>query len=112
MKMKLLGLLFGVVLVLAACGGGGDDAAEPVGEDTGGGDTATVNAEKIYRQNCGSCHGQDLSGGVGPALTAIGSTYSQEEIESIIEEGKGIMRGKIIVGPDAVAVAEWLAEKK
>jgi cytochrome c551 len=104
-KVKLLGLLLGVSLVLAACGGG-DEASEPTG------DTATVNAEKVFQQNCGACHGQDLSGGVGPALTSIGTDYTQEEIESIIENGQGMMRGKIIVGDEAVAVAEWLAEKK
>lgn len=103
--MKLLGLLLVVLVVLAACGGG-DEASEATG------DTATVNAERVFQQNCGSCHGQDLSGGVGPGLANIGSEYSQEEIESIIENGQGMMRGKIIVGDEAVAVAEWLAEKK
>ncbi|MBD8071417.1 cytochrome c551 [Bacillus sp. PS06] len=102
MKRKLLGLLVGLVLVLAACGGNDETA----------GDATTVNAEKVFRQNCGSCHGQDLSGGVGPALDKIGSVYTQEEIESIIETGKGMMRGKMIVGAEVEAVAKWLAEKK
>ncbi len=110
MKAKLLALLIGTSLVLAACGGGGD-TTQPADEATGG-DTATVNAEKIYKQNCAACHGADLSGGVGPALTGIGSTHSQEEIEAIIEKGQGIMQGKIIVGEEATAVSAWLAEHK
>lgn len=112
MKFKLLGLLLGISLVLAACGGG-DDAAEPAG-DAGGdnGGTATVNAEKIYSQNCAACHGAELGGGAGPDLTAVGSKYSQEEIEGIIAEGRGMMQGGIIEGEEAAAVAEWLAAKQ
>jgi len=112
-KVKLLGMLLGISLVLAACGGGNDDAAEPAG-DTGGdnGGTTTVNAEKIFSQNCAACHGAELQGGAGPELTAVGSKYSQEEIEGIIEEGRGMMRGGIIEGEEATAVAEWLASKQ
>ena len=117
MKKKLLAMLVGTSLVLAACGGGGDEAAEPTEPaepaDTGGaGETTTVNAEEIYQQSCIGCHGQDLSGGVGPDLRAVGSKYSQEEIEGIIEQGKGIMQGGIIKGEEVTAVAEWLAAKK
>lgn len=112
MKRKLLGLLLGTVLVLAACGGG-DEATEPT-ENNGGADsgTTTANAEKIYTQNCSACHGAELGGGAGPELTNVGSKYSQEEIETIIAEGRGIMHGGIIEGEEASAVASWLADKK
>ncbi len=110
MKKKLLALLFGTSLVLAACGGGGDNAAEPA--DTGDAGATTANAEKIYQQSCAACHGGDLTGGAGPALNAVGSKYSQEEIASIIEKGQGIMQGGIIKGEEATAVAAWLAGKQ
>lgn len=115
MKKKLLAMLVGTSLVLAACGGGGDETAEPTepADTTGGaGETTTANAEEIYQQSCIGCHGQDLSGGVGPDLRAVGSKYSQEEIKGIIDQGKGIMQGGIIKGEEATAVAEWLAAKK
>lgn len=104
MKKKLLALLMGTSLALAACGGGGDEA--------GGGDTAGADPEKLYNQKCSSCHGGNLEGGVGPKLSDVGSRLSQEEIESVIEKGQGSMPPKLLEGEDASAVAEWLANKK
>ncbi|MBT2643558.1 MULTISPECIES: cytochrome c551 [Bacillaceae] len=104
MKKKLLALLMGTSLALAACGGGGDEA--------GGGDTAGADPEKLYNQKCSSCHGGDLEGGVGPKLSDVGSRLSQEEIESVIANGQGSMPPKLLEGDDASAVAEWLANKK
>lgn len=104
MKKKLLALLMGTSLVLAACGGGGDEA--------GKGDTAGADGEKIYNQKCSSCHGGNLEGSVGPKLSDIGSRLSQADIEKTIAEGKGAMPPKLVEGDDAKAVAEWLAAKK
>lgn len=103
MKKKLLALLMGTSLVLAACGGGGDEA---------GGDKAGADPEKLFNQKCSSCHGGNLEGGVGPKLSDVGSRLSQEEIESVIANGQGAMPPKLIEGDDASAVAEWLANKK
>jgi cytochrome c551 len=102
-KKKLLALLMGTGLVLAACGGGGDDQAT-------GGDT--VDAEKITAQKCSTCHGQNLEGAGAPKISDVGSRYSKEEIENIILNGKGGMPAGIIKGEEASAVAEWLASKK
>lgn len=104
MKKKLLALLMGTSLVLAACGGGGDEA--------GGGDTAGADPEKLFNQKCSSCHGGNLEGGVGPKLSDVGTRLSQEDIESVIANGKGSMPPKLLEGDDASAVAEWLANKK
>ncbi|ESU34173.1 hypothetical protein G3A_02580 [Bacillus sp. 17376] len=104
MKKKLLALLMGTSLALAACGGGGDEA--------GGGDTAGADPEKLYNQKCSSCHGGNLEGGVGPKLSDVGSRLSQEDIESVIANGQGSMPPKLLEGDDASAVAEWLANKK
>ncbi|QHN50423.1 cytochrome c [Geobacillus stearothermophilus] len=111
MKWKLAAMFLGVSLALAACGGGGDNAGEKNGGGNGGGDTA-ASAEQIYKQNCASCHGQDLSGGVGPNLQKVGSKYSKEQIKEIIANGRGAMPAGIIKGEDADKVAEWLASKK
>ncbi|ADU95572.1 cytochrome c551 [Geobacillus sp. Y412MC52] len=111
MKWKLAAMFLGVSLALAACGGGGDNAGEKNGGSNGGGDTAAA-AEQIFKQNCASCHGQDLSGGVGPNLQKVGSKYSKDEIKNIITNGRGAMPAGIIKGEDADKVAEWLAAKK
>ncbi|WP_044736834.1 cytochrome c551 [Geobacillus kaustophilus] len=111
MKWKLAAMFLGVSLALAACGGGGDNAGEKNGGSNGGGDTAAA-AEQIFKQNCASCHGQDLSGGVGPNLQKVGSKYSKDEIKNIIANGRGAMPAGIIKGEDADKVAEWLASKK
>ncbi|WP_226643280.1 cytochrome c551 [Mesobacillus subterraneus] len=103
MKKKLLALLMGTSLALAACGGGGDEA---------GGDKAGADPEKLFNQKCSSCHGGNLEGGVGPKLSDVGSRLSQDEIESVIANGQGSMPPKLLEGDDASAVAEWLANKK
>ncbi|HZG59701.1 MAG TPA: cytochrome c [Anoxybacillus sp.] len=110
MKKKLFGLLLGTSLVLAACGGG-DEATDNNNDNGGGGATAAA-AEDIYKQNCASCHGQDLRGQVGPSLEKVGSKYSKDEIKQIIEKGQGGMPPGLIQGEDADRVAEWLAAKK
>lgn len=110
-----MAVLFGTMLVLAACGGGdnnGNDAADNNAADNNnteetadGGD-----GEAVYKDNCASCHGDDLSGDVGPALDEIGADLSVDEIKEVIEDGKGSMPPGIVDGDDEDAVAEWLAE--
>jgi cytochrome c551 len=108
MKKKLLAIVFGSFLVISACGGGGDDA-DNTDQPSGNGETASADGEAIFQQSCVSCHGKDLSGGGGPALTGVGDKYSEEEIQDIIVNGKGGMPGGIVKGEDAQAVAQWLA---
>ncbi|BCB05681.1 cytochrome c551 [Bacillus sp. KH172YL63] len=103
MKKKLLGVLFGASLVLAACGGDGDST-----ETSSGG----VDPEKIVTNKCTSCHGGNLEGGMGPALKNIGAELSKDQILETIQNGKGQMPPGLIKGEEAEAVAEWLSNKK
>lgn len=123
MKKWLMAVLLGTVLVLGACGGDtteedtgvdeGTETEEPADEDAdAGGDVDVAAAEDAYKSGCASCHGQDLEGGVGPELDAIGSSMSAEEIEEIIIDGVGSMPAGQLTGDDATIVAEWLAEMK
>ncbi|HYK73015.1 MAG TPA: cytochrome c [Pseudoneobacillus sp.] len=106
MKKKLLGLLMGTGLVLAACGGGGGDDKATTGGDS-------VDAEKITAQKCSTCHGEGLNGGgAAPKISDVGSRLSKEEIENTILNGRGGMPGGLLKGEEASAVAEWLASKK
>lgn len=122
MKKWLLTILFGTALVLGACGGGdeggngdtsdnGDTGTEESADDNGG-ETAAA-GEEIFQNNCAQCHGQDLSGGMGPDLTSVGADHSADEIVDIIHNGKGDMPPqKQVSDEDAQTLASWLADKK
>ncbi|MFD2629156.1 cytochrome c551 [Oceanobacillus kapialis] len=126
MKKWLFTVLFGSALVLGACGGGGGDneteepadngtteeSNEAKDEESGGGTVDTAAAEEAFQSNCSSCHGADLSGGVGPALTNVGASHSAEEIADIIKNGQGSMPAGQATGDDVELLANWLAEKK
>jgi mono/diheme cytochrome c family protein len=79
----------------------------------GGAPTATIDGAEVYKQNCMSCHGQNLEGVAAPALTTVGTKYNAEEIAKIIKDGKGGMPAGIVKKkPEIDAVAQWLSEKK
>lgn len=113
MKKWLMAIVFGIVLVLGACGGGGDDGGseEPAEEESG--ETVDAGAaEDIYKESCASCHGGDLGGGAGPDLTSVGSDLSQDEIETQIEEGGDGMPPGLVSGDDLTTLSAWLADMK
>ena len=95
----LLIIFLGIGLVFLLSGlGATDDGEEDVAteegseESGGGGEEASsgdVDAEGIARDNCASCHGQDFSGGMGPALA--GTSLAEDEFTSIVREGQGSM---------------------
>jgi glucose dehydrogenase len=49
----------------------------------------------IYTQQCGTCHGADLSGngGQAPSLTNVGSRLTAAQITEVIQKGAGRMPG-------------------
>lgn len=111
MNKKLLALLLGTSLVLAACGGDKADDKPADGGDSG--TTADAGQEaKLYDNKCASCHGQNFEGGVGPDLTKVGASLSKDDIEKLIVEGKGSMPAGQLQGEEAAQVATWLSEKK
>lgn len=121
MKKWLLAVLFGAVLVLGACGGDDNGASEePADTDDNGTEESsdsgeavdTAAGEEVYQTNCAMCHGADLTGGAGPDLTAVGGSYSQDEIAEIITNGMGSMPPQNVEGEDLDALSAWLAEKK
>ncbi len=111
MKKWMMAIGLGAMLTLGACGGGDEEDTSSNG-DTGS-NTASVDAEAVYAQNCAACHGANLEGMSGPALTDVGARLSAEEIEGIIRNGKGAMPANVIQDDDEItAVSAWLAEKK
>lgn len=115
MKKKLLALLMGTSLVFALAACGGDDEATDdgdTGETTESTDSSGVDAEQVFSQSCAACHGGDLTGGVGPDISKVGSNLSSDEIKTIILEGRGAMPAQNLDDAEATAVADWLAAKK
>src|SRR5699024_7570170 len=118
MKKWLMPVIFATMLGLAACGGRAND----VNNDTAGTDNKAADnnnaeetagrgdGEEVYKENCASCHGDDLSVNVGPALDNVGSDHSVDDIKKVIEDGQGSIPAAIVSGDDEDAVAEWLAE--
>jgi len=69
-------------------------------------------AEEIYQNKCASCHGDDLAGDDNtPGLTEVGSKLSEEEIETIINEGQGNMPAGMATPEEAKILGEWLVEE-
>ncbi|MED3648249.1 cytochrome c [Halalkalibacterium halodurans] len=64
--------------------------------------------EQIVNQSCIGCHGGDLSGGSGPALTGLEGKYSAEEIADIVQNGKGAMPAMPHDDAEADAIAQYL----
>lgn len=65
--------------------------------------------EKIYSNNCASCHGDNLQGAMGPKLK--GNDLSKDAIQTQIKEGGGGMPPGVIKGEAAQKVAEWLTKQ-
>lgn len=104
MKKLFFALLMGSILTLGACGSSSDEASK--------GETTEVDGEKVTKQKCITCHGNQLNNGSAPDISKIGSEKSEEEILKIVEDGQGAMPGGIVSGDEAKAVAKWLATQK
>ncbi|WP_163970022.1 cytochrome c550 [Oceanobacillus halotolerans] len=113
--------LIGILLVIGVSFIGLDQRDTLQNEEEGGaeqqddaqeGETAD-DPEAIYESNCASCHGGDLSGGGGPALTEVGSNRSKDEIQDIIINGTdGGMPAGMATNEEAEVLADWLSEMK
>jgi cytochrome c551 len=75
-------------------------------------------AVQVYQNNCISCHGADLQGGVGPALKNVGSRLSSAQIQHQIYTGGGPMPGYghnqqgILSDQQIQELTNWLSTKK
>lgn len=101
--IKKIAAVCGIIVALTACSSGNDN---------GGDKKNTASAEEVYKQNCASCHGNNLEGGTGPALKQIGKEHNKAEILKQIKNGGGGMPAGLVSGDEAESVAQWLAKKK
>ncbi|MGC4377415.1 cytochrome c [Fictibacillus sp. Mic-4] len=107
--MKKLIIITCLALSLAACAAN----KQTKEEKPGGGKVDTAAAKQVFKQNCASCHGQNLEGtNAAPKLSDVGKKMSKDQILNQIKNGGGGMPGGLIKGNDAENVAGWLASKK
>lgn len=95
-----------MIFHLGGQGGGGEETADTGAgteessegsEEDGGGEEGSeegassgdVDAEGIAQNSCASCHGEDFSGGMGPALA--GTSLGEDEFTDIVRNGQGSM---------------------
>lgn len=73
-----------------------------------------VLAEQNYKASCLSCHGDQLQGGMGPALDKIGATADKEDIyEQIVRGGGGMPAFEGRLSEDEIVnLTNWLAAMK
>lgn len=114
--IAVVGILAIIIVAYMGVGQREDILAEQEGgaeteQAVEGGETA-AEPDALYEANCSSCHGADLSGGMGPALTGLGSNMTAEEVSNIIQNGTGAMPAQSQLSPEeATAIADWLIEE-
>jgi cytochrome c550 len=115
--IAILGIL--TMIILSFVGVNQEEQIEQAHKNGGeqqedGGAAEVVKPEEFVKTNCISCHGADLSGGVGPSLQQVGGKYSKEELKEIVMNGiEGTsMPGLVENEAQAEAIAEWLSKKK
>lgn len=89
--------------------GGGEEGSEEGGEGASSGD---VDAEGIAQNSCASCHGEDFSGGMGPALAGTG--LGEDEFTDIVRNGQGSMPAfdeSQVSGEELTALYEFFSEQ-
>lgn len=90
----------GLVFLLSSQGANqeeeGEEVATEEGSEEGGGEedgdgasSGDVDAEGVAQNSCASCHGEDYSGGMGPALA--GTSLGEDEFTDIVRNGQGSM---------------------
>lgn len=67
----------------------GEEGAEEEASEGNGASSGDVDAEGVAQNTCASCHGEDFSGGMGPALA--GTSLGEEEFTDIVRNGQGSM---------------------
>lgn len=113
MKKWLVAVLFGITLILGACGGGDDNNNNNVNNgDTNGASEADA-GQDVFKDNCMTCHGGiGDGGGAGPDLAGVGDDHSADDIDDIIQNGTGSMQPQPQVSDDDREVLiDWLMDQ-
>lgn len=111
-KTKMLFLITGLSIGLAACGSSNNAGNNGSASGSNNVSSSRNGAKAIYEKSCSQCHGNNLQGKIGPSLQHIGSKKSKQQILSQIKNGGGGMPAGVIKGQKAEKVATWLSKKK
>ena len=95
---RLIFLIASSLLFLSACSGEKEE-------------TTANSGEALYEKSCASCHGGDLKGAASPPVTNMAEKYTEEEMISPIQNGKGMMPGNLLTEEETDIVAKWLLEQ-
>lgn len=102
-----LTIVAGITMV-AACSGGGSTPAAPTD------DPVLVEGQKVYSQNCASCHGASGNGGYGPKLAGVVAVKypNIDDQIALIANGKGAMPAfsKKLTAEQLTAVTRYTRE--
>ncbi len=72
-----------IVLLFVLCTGGLSWAGEKAAGDRSISASRAIQLERLVRQDCGSCHGMTLKGGLGPDIRA--ETLNGKDAEAITQ---------------------------
>ena len=98
-------MAFGIGLIFFMSLEGAGNKEEAHG-DEGGAATEEINGESIVQASCIGCHGGDLGGGMGPALTG---GLDAAHVKDVVMNGLGSMPAVVTNEAEAQAVADYIA---
>ena len=109
--MKKLLFLFVLSLIVLACGGGEDAAGEAPTASTPAKPKKEINAKKLWKINCISCHGATGNMGVNGAANLQESDKDLDYRINIITNGSenGVMTafGEVLEADEIEALAKY-----
>lgn len=124
-KKKLLWVfIIGLILILAACTGADEppppidtpfptvveEAPEASTSEESESEPASIDAAKLFQDNCSRCHGDKRQGKIGPSLLPERLTKDASAYEKTITNGSGPMPawGSRLSAEEINALAEWI----
>lgn len=72
----------------------------------------TMSGESVYKNNCSTCHGNQLEGGFGPNIENINEKFSKEELMDIFKNGKGMMPKMLISEDEKEKLTDWIMNEE
>ena len=73
-------------------------SSELVGDATSG--------AAVFASECASCHGENATGGVGPALRGAG--LDAATVAAVVESGRGVMPAGLVSGQEQADVVAYV----
>lgn len=98
-------MAFGIGLIFFMSFEGASDKNSADEEHSG--ETAELNGEEIAKNSCTSCHGGDLSGGMGPSIVGLDADHIKDYALNGSPSGK--MPAVLNSEEEAQAVADYIS---